>query len=789
MRVNLEWLREWTPVGDADSLAATLTSLGLEVDAVEPAAPPFSNVVVATVARLEPHPNAEKLKVCEVDDGGGRYTVVCGAPNVAAGLKVPFARIGAELPGGQRIAAAELRGVASAGMLCSARELGLSDDAAGLLVLDADAPLGTDLRDYLRLDDHVLEINVTPNRGDCFSVIGIAREAAARGGAPVHASAEPVAAAHDQTFPVGLGAGASCPRFAARIVRNLPVGRRSPLWLRERLRRAGLRAIHPVVDVTNYVMLELGQPLHAYDLTKVASRLEARFARGGETLVLLDGTSVDLADDVLVIADARGPVALAGIMGGQSTAVDETTTDIVLESAFFAPQAVAGRARRYGLHTDASMRFERGVDPTGQVRAIERATALLAEICGGEPGPVTVAERREDLPKRPAIALRGERLRALLGSGIEDAVIEQTLRNLDMDVRGGAGQWQVTPPEFRFDVAIEEDLVEEVGRVVGYDNIPPTPGVTADRLGAAAESRVASDRLADLLVARGYSEVITYSFVDAKLAADVAGHSDAVELANPIASDLAVLRPSLWPGLIGAAAENLKHQRQRLKIFEIGRQFAADGEGVRETSVVAGLVLGTRHPEHWEGQNAVVDFFDVKGDLEALLATTGRQAAVAFEAAEHPALSPGQTARVLMTGQPVGWIGALHPRVRHAHLDKKRDAIVFAVDLAAFAAEIPAFRPWSRFPSIRRDLALVVDEKIPAAAVLEAARAAAGQRLKDVVLFDVYRGTGVDSSRKSIALGLILQDISRTLTDADADETVASVALRLERELGAKIRT
>jgi phenylalanyl-tRNA synthetase beta chain len=786
----VEWLREWTAVDAADALATTLTSVGLEVESVTPAAPPFVNVVVATVASLEQHPNAEKLKVCQVDDGQGRHTVVCGAPNVAVGLKVPFARLGAELPGGQRIAAAELRGIASAGMLCSARELGLSDDAAGLLVLEPDAPLGVDVREYLRLDDAVLEINVTPNRGDCFSVLGIAREAAARSGAAVRRAEPPaVPAAHGDAFDVELNAGARCPRFAARIVHNIAPNRRSPLWLRERLRRAGLRAIHPIVDVTNYVMLELGQPLHAYDLAKVEGRLEARLANGGELLVLLDGTRIELADDVLVIADARGAVALAGIMGGESTAVDAATTDIVLESAYFAPQAVAGRARRYGLHTDASLRFERGVDPTGQVRAIERATELLAEICGGDAGPLTVVERAAELPKRSAIALRGARLRALLGSDIADAVIERTLRSLDMDVAGGGGEWRVTPPAFRFDVAIEEDLVEEVGRIVGYDDIPPTPGITPDRLGAAAESRVAPVRLADLLVARGYSEVITYSFVDAKIAADVVGSADAVALANPIASDMAVLRPSLWPGLIAAAAENLSHQRPRLKLFEIGRQFAADGTAVRETPVVAGLVLGARRPEHWEGQGAAVDFFDVKGDVETLLATTGRQDAIAFEAAEHPALSPGQTARLRMGEQTIGWIGALHPRLQQAHLDKKRGAIVFSLLVEAFTAEIPAFRAYSRFPSIRRDLALVVDEDTSAAAIVDAARAAAGERLQNVVLFDVYRGEGVDSSRKSIGLGLILQDISRTLTDADADETVAAVALRLERELGAKIRT
>jgi phenylalanyl-tRNA synthetase beta chain len=795
VRVSIDWLRDFVTVdGDAERVASDLTSSGLEVEAVEPAGPPLEGVVVAEVLSVARHPNADRLSVCTVDDGRERVQVVCGAPNVAAGIKAPFARVGATLPGGKSIGAAELRGVQSNGMLCSGKELELPDDANGLLLLERDAPLGQPLADYLRLADAILEVNVTPNRGDCFSVLGIARELAARRGLPLaRREPKPVRAGSKERFPVELLAGESCPRFAGRVVRGLRAGARSPLWLRERLRRAGLRAIHPVVDVTNYVMLELGQPLHAYDLDKLSGRIEARFAKAGEALVLLDGRSVDLRDDVLVIADARGPVGLAGVMGGQSTAVSAASTAIFLEGAFFAPQAVAGRARRYGLHTDASLRFERGVDPSQQARAIERATELLTEICGGECGPLVLSEREADAPRRAAVRLRRARVSALLGVEVPDRRIEQLFERLEMRAKRDSEGWRVTPPAFRFDIAIEEDLIEEVGRMIGYDEIPSTPGSALAVLGRATETRVSAERVADLLAARGYAEVVTYSFIDAGLEDAVNPGVVPVTLANPIASDMAVLRRSLWPGLIGAARQNLSHQRARFKLFEVGPQFAVEGEGVRQTAVVAGLAVGSRAPEHWEGTGPDVDFYDVKADVEALLRITGRSAEFAFVAATHPALRPGRTASIVVAGTTVGWLGALHPNLQ-SRLDRPQHstagAIAFALQLEpVFAARVPAFRSYSKFPSIRRDLAIVVDEQVSAATVSTVAREAAGEWLQQVVVFDVYRGTGVDSRRKSIGLGLILQDASRTLTDADADRTMQTVMLRLERELGAKIRT
>jgi phenylalanyl-tRNA synthetase beta chain len=791
MRVNLDWLNEWAEVGvDLSLIEDDLTASGLEVDSSEVLAAPDAGIVVAEVLRVERHPNADRLSLCVVDDGVGTHQVVCGAPNVAPGIKAPFARAGATLPNGKEIGAAELRGVRSNGMLCSSKELALVDDVEGLLILDADAPKGAPVAEHLRLHDAILEINVTPNRGDCFSVIGLARELAARRNASLRRAAIPaVPAAIRDTVPIGLGAAAACPRFAGRVLRGLSRSARTPLWMRERLRRAGVRPLQPIVDVTNYVMLELGQPLHAYDLAKLDGPVEARLARPGEKVTLLDGREIVLADDMLVIADAGGPVGLAGVMGGETTAVGESTESIFLESAFFAPAAIAGRPRRLGLHTDASLRFERGVDPTGQVRAIERATQLLLAICGGQAGPVSHVEREHDLPKRAAVELGHERLRAVLGVEVPARQVAEIFERLEMSVERTADGWRVTPPPFRFDIAIEEDLIEEVGRLFGYDSIPSTPGEAGERLGLASELGVDAERVADLLAARGYAEAITYTFTDPVLDGLVQPGATPIELANPIASDLAVLRQSLWPGLIAAARLNVSHQRVRLRLFEIGPQFAAAATGITQAGVVAGLALGTRAAEHWDGTGPEVDYYDVKADVEAVLRLTGAPEEFRFEAGRHPALRPGRTARILRGDRPAGWLGVLHPELAK-RIDKKRVAVVFALELEALApATLPAFERYSKFPSIRRDLAIVVDTEVSAAALTEAARSAAGSVLQQVLVFDVYRGEGVDSRRKSVGLGLILQDASRTLTDEDADQKLRSVMQKLESEFGATIRT
>ena len=638
-------------------------------------------------------------------------------------------------------------------------------------------------------EDVILDLDLTPNRGDCFSVLGVAREAAALHGVRMETPVFPAVPAHvDDVFPVAVEAEEACPRFAGRIVRNLAPGRTSPAWLETRLRRAGLHAIHPVVDVTNYVMLELGQPLHGYDLHKLCRRITVRFAGAGETLTLLDGNQVTPDPDVLVIADDSGAIGLAGIMGGQGTAVELSTRDVFLESAFFSPAAVIGRARRFGLHTEASLRFERGVDPAQQVRAIERATALIVDIVGGEPGPVVERVAADHLPARDAITLRSDRLHAVLGTSLDAGDVEKNLRRLQMDVTRVPGGWSVAPPPFRFDLDIEEDLVEEVGRMVGYDRIPAAAERGVRHLGSAPETRLTDERIADLLSGRGYAEVVTYSLVDEAWAAAVNPGADLVRVTNPLSREMSTMRRSLWPGLLATAGQNLSRQRTRVRLFEIGVQFARGEEGIGESRVLAGLAIGPHRPEHWEGGGRGVDFFDVKADLEAVLALTGRGGEVEFRPAEHPALARGQSARLLLGGAAAGWLGVLHPRLQK-RLEWKQPAILFAVQLdRAAIAEVPKFREYPKFPSLRRDIAAVLDEEISADQILECVRQATGEWLRSVTIFDVYQGKGIDSGRKSVALGLILQDTSRTFTDADADSVVASATRLLERALGATIR-
>ncbi len=792
MRVNLEWLGDWVDAGlDGEALAAEFTTAGLEVDSVAPAAGDFDGVVVARILHVEPHPDADKLRLCDVYDGVAQLRIVCGASNVVAGRCAALARVGARLPGGRVISAAKVRGQHSEGMLCSGEELGIDDAHDGILLFDNDSPAGESLRDFLRLDDTILDIDLTPNRGDCFSVRGLAREIAARRERPLHDPAWPVAPAeHDEMLPVRLAAPQACPRFAGRVIRGLRTDALTPVWIQERLRRAGVRCISPVVDVTNYVMLELGQPLHAYDLGRLQGGIVVRFASENERLTLLDEREIEMTPDVLVIADRDRVVGLAGVMGGAYTAVHADTQDVFLEAAHFTPTALAGRARRFGLHTDASVRFERGVDPALPAVAVERATALLLQIAGGKAGPVDVSESGTHLPVSSAIHLRHEQAEAVLGVALDADTVASGLRRLGMEVKAAEGGWQVTPPSHRFDLAIEEDLIEEVGRIVGYDNIPAVPGLGAVHPGTATETHIDEDRIADTLVARGYTEVVTYSFIDEGLQRMVIPEGASVRLQNPIASDMGVMRRSLWPGLLSVARQNLSRQQHRLRLFEIGRQFepGEDG-GVVETSMLAGLAMGPLHPEHWDGAGNEVDFFDIKADIEALIAPTGRSGDLRFQAAEHPALHPGQCARIFAGDEPAGWLGRIHPGLAR-ELDVRSGTILFALETeATFARLVPSFRAISKFPSVRRDLAVIVDESVTAADLVDHAKQAGGEILKSTFVFDIYRGKGIDSSRKSVALGLILQDASRTLTDADADRIVQSVTRLLQSELGATIRT
>ncbi|MDE2306235.1 MAG: phenylalanine--tRNA ligase subunit beta [Gammaproteobacteria bacterium] len=790
MKITQRWLAEFTSVDESPAaLAAQLTLSGLEVEGYAAAAPAFSEVVVGEVLECARHPDADRLSVCVVTtDGQDRLQIVCGAPNVRAGLRVAVARVGARLPGGVAIRRSKLRGVESQGMLCSARELGLGTEHDGILELPAEFATGADLRTALDLDDVVFEVNATPNRGDCMSVLGIARDhAAARERRRLMHPVAAVTARHEEIREVRLEAGAACPVFANRLIRGVRAGGQSPLWLRERLRRVGVNSISPIVDVTNYVMLELGQPMHAYDAGLLQGAVSVRWARGGERLTLLDDREYALAEDHLVIADVAGAISLAGIMGGRRTAICERTTDVFLEVAHFDPAAVAGRARRLGLFTDSAQRFERGVDPTLPVRAIERATALLLEIAGGEPGPVDVRRVGGEFVPRP-LELRRERLERMLGTSVPESEVGEILAAICEQVSPTAAGWRASAPPHRFDLAIEVDLIEEVARLRGFDRIPERHAVAPQIAGVSSETRLAPERILEAMIDRGYREVITYSFVDPVLQRTLFPEAKALELANPISNDLAQMRVSLWPGLVHAARENLRRQQSRLRLIEAGRRFVLEDATLREIETLSGLVTGPKWPEQWGSARESADFYDVKADLEGLFALTGDHGDWRFQADAHPTLRPGRTARIERAGLCVGWLGELHPGIAKA-LDLPSGIWLFELDSeSAFACNKLYFKKISKFPSVRRDLAVVVEERVTFAELLENVTLASAGLLTDLFAFDVYRGPGIEAGRKSVALGLILQDSSRTLTDVDADTVVASVAQRLRDVFSATIR-
>jgi phenylalanyl-tRNA synthetase beta chain len=791
MKISYQWLREWVGVKlDPRALADRLTLAGIEVGAIEPVAPPLDNVVVGKVIEVTPHPAADRLKLCKVNAGGKRVLdVVCGADNVAAGMHAPLALSGARLPNGQEIRETEVRGVRSRGMLCSAAELGLEESSIGLLDLGPRAPVGKPLAVVLGLDDVTLEVELTPNRGDCLSIAGLAREVAALTGVTVRGPRiKPVRAASRAQVNVMLDEPRGCPHYAGRVIEGIDPRAATPLWMKERLRRGGIRAIHPVVDVTNYVMLELGQPMHAFDVAQLHGKVRARQSRAGESLTLLDGKQLELPAGALVIADDAHALALAGIMGGEGSGVGVDTRSIFLESAYFAPEAIAGRARALGLQTESSHRFERGVDPALQRLAIERATRLLLDIVGGKPGPVIEKVASRHMPRRAAIRLRAARIDRVLGSKLPANAVPALMEQLGMHVAPVRGGWIVTPPSHRFDIEREEDLIEELARLHGYDKIPSRlPSLTMP-LSSASEARLSESRLRAALVDRDYREVITYSFVDPGLNRLIDPAIEPVTLANPISADMAVMRTSLWPGLLNALLYNLNRQQSRVRLFEIGRCFVRDTQGLRQDKRLGGLVCGTAITEQWGEQARAVDFHDARADIEALVALSGRNSQVAFERTAHPALHPGQSAQIRLAGQPAGIIGSLHPELAN-RLGLEQKVVLFELGLEALLqANVPIFREISRFPAIRRDIAVIVDEAIPATAVLEEVRTVAGNLLENLELFDQYRGKGVDSGRKSLALALTLRDSSRTLTEDEAEGVKGRVITALETKLGAQLR-
>jgi len=800
MKISESWLRTWCDFpGSFHEWATRMTAAGLEVTGPVPVNPGLSGVVSARIVRAERHPDAERLQVCQVDCGEvALQQIVCGAPNARAGLVVALARPGAVLPGARQIAAATLRGVDSAGMLCGADELGLGESDGGLLELADDTPIGQDLVTLLALDDSICELELTPNRADCLSVRGLARETRAVLGlgtdAEAPATVAPLAATHEERIGLEVCAPAAAPRFCLRVIRGIDATARTPLWLCERLRRAGLRAIHPVVDATNHVLLEYGQPTHAYDLARLNGGISVRWSRRGETLELLDGQSPVLDDDTLLIADAAGPLALAGVMGGRASSVGSNSCDVLLETAFFTPTAIAGRARRYGLHTDASHRFERGVDPQAVREAMEVLTRLVLSLCGGSAGPVIEATSAAHLPVPVPVTVRPERISRVLGTRLPAAVLTRHLEATGSRVETDtAGDFSVLPPSHRFDLAIEADYIEEVARLQGYDTLPVCPPTATLAMLPVPEQRRRLPALQQQLVQRGYREVINFSFTNSRLQAILDPESKSVALCNPIAADLDVLRTSLWPGLVQVLQTNLNRQQRRLRLFEIGHVFAPGegaGGGYREHAELGLLVAGTNEPEQWGLPARAADFFDLKADLEALLGRALGEAGcpLCLERAPHPALHPGQSARLTQDGRTVGWLGRLHPRLE-AELDLPLSPLLASVALAALAPRpLPRFAPLSRFPASRRDLALVLDLATPATRLLEIAQAAGGEHLREAGIFDLYTGEGIESGRKSIALSLIFQASSSTLADEDVDAAVARVVEELSAQAGASVR-
>lgn len=792
MKFSEQWLRGWVnPQVSRDELVARLSMAGLEVDSVTPAAGQFSGIVVGEILATEQHPDADKLRVCQVSNGQETFQVVCGAPNARPGIKIPFAMIGAELPGDFKIKKAKLRGVESFGMLCSAAELQISEENDGLLELAADAPVGEDIRQYLSLDDASIEIGLTPNRGDCLSIAGLARDVSALYDTPVTRPVVPaVPAAHDEVRPVEVSAPAACPRYLGRVIRNVDLSKPTPLWMVERLRRSDVRSIDAAVDITNYVMLELGQPMHAFDLAEINGGIRVRMAEEGEKLVLLDGQEVALRADTLVIADHTRALAIAGVMGGEHSGMNtEKTRDLFLESAFFEPISVAGKARSYGLHTDASHRYERGVDSQLAREAIERATQLLLDIVGGEAGPVVEAVSEQHLPQVAPVTLRAERITQMLGMEMDPAQVEQLLNALELTTtKSGEGQWTVNVPSHRFDISLEVDLIEELARLYGYNNLPVRYPQARLAPQGKPETRGDLPTLRRLLVARGYQEAITYSFIDPKLFELFSPGVEPLLLANPISSDMAAMRASLWPGLVKALQHNLNRQQDRVRLFESGLRFVGQLGDLKQQPMIAGVVTGSRLPEGWANGRDGVDFFDVKADVEALLGYSGALSDFTFSVGKHPALHPGQTAAIERDGKLVGYLGAIHPELAKA-LDLDRPVFLFELVLGdVVEGRLPKFSELSKFPETRRDLALIAGRDVASSSVLEVIRDNAGEWLTDLRLFDVYQGKGIDPDRKSLAVGLTWQHPSRTLNDDEVNAALQNILTSLEQRLNTTLR-
>ncbi|UZE97463.1 phenylalanine--tRNA ligase subunit beta [Alkalimarinus alittae] len=790
MKFSEQWLREWVnPDISTEELVSQITMAGLEVDGVELVAGEFSGVVVGEVLSTEKHPDADKLSVCQVSAGDETYQVVCGAPNVRAGLKVPFATIGAILPGDFKIKKAKLRGVESQGMLCAEAELGLSEASDGLMELPVDANVGQDFREYMSLNDRMIEVDLTPNRSDCLSIAGLAREVGVLNKILVEQpDVKAVLPTIEDTFTVNVDVPAYCPRYIGRVIKGINVNAQTPLWMQEKLRRSGLRSIDPVVDVTNYILLEFGQPMHAFDLDNLSGSINVRMAEDKEKITLLDGQEVELRSNTLVIADEERALAIAGVMGGAHSGVNESTTNIFLECAFFEPISIAGKARSYGLHTDSSHRFERGVDFNLQASMIERATALLLDIVGGDAGPVSEKVSKADLPVRSLVELRYARVESLLGLSIDRTEVEEILTRLGLFVdKLTKDGWLIKVPSYRFDISIEADLIEEVGRIYGYNNLPVTKPVGSLALRPNDESITPIADIQNHLVTLGYQEAITYSFVDPELQKRLDPENEGIALANPISADLSVMRTTLWTGLLKALMYNQNRQQDRVRFFETGLRFVKQGDDIDQPLMLAGVVSGTRLPENWTGGSDSVDFFDVKADLESLLARLGT--GFEFKKGSLPALHPGQAAEIVKNGEKVGYLGALHPEI-HKSLNLNGSVYLFELCLNQIVkGNVPQCKEFSKFPEVRRDLAIIVNKEIQFNDVKAAIIEKAGDFLIDLRVFDVYQGQGVEPGMKSLAIGVTWQHVERTLNDDEITQTFNDIIDVLKDRFGAILRS
>lgn len=787
MKISEMWLREWVnPKLNSQQLATQLIMAGIEVEAISPVANAFDQVVVGEVVEVQPHPDADRLRVCQVKVGEGEpLHIVCGASNVYAGMKAPVALVGAKLNPELTIKKAKLRGVESSGMLCSATELNIAETSNGLFELPADAPIGMDIRKYLQLDDHIIELKITPNRGDCLSIAGIAREVAALNDLPINVpSLKTITDAHQEKFSIKIIEPTACMRYVGRVIKHINPKAVTPIWMQERLRRGGIRSIHPVVDVTNYVMLELGQPLHAFDLAKINKEIIVRYSKAGERIDLLDGQQVILDNKTLLITDQQQPLAIAGVMGGSFSAVNESTTDILLESAFFSPTAISHAVQHYHLASDSSQRFERGVDPELQAIAIERATELILAIAGGEASLINDVVATSKKPV--SVLLRRLRIERVLGIEVLDHQVENILQRLGMICNKTAEGWEVTAPSYRFDMMIEADLIEEIARIVGYANIPTHLPTMQLKVNTSSETTFELKKIRQILIDRGYHEAVTYSFVSEKLQQLITPQQAAKKLSNPLSADLTVMRTSLWPGLLNAALYNQNRQEQRIRLFETGLCFYDQGE-LQQLNKIAGIVIGPVCSEQWGIQTTPADFYDIKNDLEALLSLNHKKLAFKPDGS-CLALHPQQQAAIHLDNKLIGHLGAVHPLVAKT-LDIKGTAYLFELDLAVVqAVPLPRYLEVSKFPSIRRDLAFIVPQEVAVAAIKEKIVSITNELLKNLQLFDIYHGQGIALGHKSVALGLTFQHPTRTLTDSEINEQIDKIVATLGQVFAAKLR-